>query len=63
MSDRTKYISQICDLVKTAGSMDLRIGQLFVTLISDLDRDGKDLFYIENEELYNRLYSLINKGD
>jgi len=48
-------------LLKKAAKEDLRIGQLFCNLNSEIELKGKSMFYIENNELVDYLKKYINQ--
>ena len=46
--DRTQYVDEISDCLRTLGSNDMRVGQAFENIRS---KYGNDLFNIENDKL------------
>ncbi len=46
-------------VMQTLSAMDLRIGQIFDNLRLTLAEEGKDIFYMENEELVEHLRKML----
>lgn len=56
--NREEYLEEIFEEIRKLGKQDLRVGQIFSIIKSSCEKDGKDLFFIENDKMLLQLKKL-----
>lgn len=58
MRDRTLLVTEIAEELQRLAKSDLRVGQIFSIIGSKLEKDRKDLFFVENDRILEELKKL-----
>lgn len=58
MKDRTLLVTEIAEELQRLAKSDLRVGQIFSIISSKLEKDKKDLFFVENDRILEELKKL-----
>ena len=60
MNPSRRITKDFIKLLKKLGKKDQRIGQIFDNLNRVIEKDGKNMFYMENDELIKYLKEIYN---
>ena len=61
--NRTHYTDKFSRIAKVFGQHDIRFGQAISICISGLEKKGKDIFNIENEDFEKELLDILTEMD
>lgn len=59
--DRREHTDKFSEIAKKFGEKDIRFGQAIFNYMKKLEKEGKDLYFVENDELEKSLFQELGK--